>query len=85
MEAGAIVKSNCGHDKDSFYVVVQVDGDWCYIADGRRRKLEKPKRKNQKHLNKTTQKAVEADYRTNLQLRKRLWELNFGSQLDGIE
>lgn len=79
MNVGTIVQSICGHDQASFYVVIAVDGDFCTIADGRRRKIEKPKRKNQKHLRCTTQIATPAEYKTNLQLRKRLWELNFNS------
>ncbi len=79
MLQGTIVKSICGHDQGSFYIVVKTEGDFCYIADGRRRKLEKPKRKRQKHLTVTTQQAEPHEYNTNLQVRRRLWDLNFGS------
>jgi len=55
IKTGTIIKSNFGHDKHSFYVIVGYDADRNYplIADGRRRKLAKPKRKNPKHLSKT--------------------------------
>lgn len=47
---GMVVKSTKGHDMDSYYIVVdQLDG-YFYIADGRRRKLQKPKRKKVSHL-----------------------------------
>lgn len=80
MERGMIVKSTSGHDKDSFYVVVDMDGDFCLIADGRRRKVEHPKRKNAKHLQATVQRAEPCEYETNKQLRRRLWGLNFGPE-----
>ena len=51
---GQVVSSAAGHDKDSLYLVVQVEGDgWCRVADGKRRKLAAPKRKNPKHLRAT--------------------------------
>lgn len=80
MERGTIVKSKSGHDKDSFYVVVRVEDEFCYIADGRRRKVEAPKRKSEKHLQATLQKAEPCEYETNKQLRRRLWDLNFGPE-----
>ncbi len=51
--AGMIVKSTAGHDAGSFYVVVKAEGGYLFIADGRRRKLEAPKKKNPRHLKKT--------------------------------
>ncbi len=54
LQQGQVVYSAAGHDKDSFYVVVQVEGDgFLRIADGRRRSLANPKRKNPKHLRPT--------------------------------
>ena len=50
MELGTIVYSKSGHDAHRFYVVVSQSDGWVYIADGKRRKLEKPKRKNPRHL-----------------------------------
>ena len=43
---GMIVRSMAGHDKNRFYVVLDLcEGD-AWIADGKQRKLERPKRKN---------------------------------------
>lgn len=54
LQKGQVVFSAAGHDQGSFYVVVQVDGDGaCRIADGKRRQLRDPKRKNPKHLRPT--------------------------------
>lgn len=58
---GQVVYSAAGHDKDSFYVVVDVGEDGsCGIADGRRRKLARPKRKNPRHL-RPTRSALELE------------------------
>ena len=45
MEAkiGMIVRSAAGHDKGNFLVITAVEGDFAFIADGKERKLEKPK------------------------------------------
>ena len=61
LKRGQVVYSAAGHDKDSFYVVVDVlAGGFCTIADGRRRKFCRPKRKNQRHL-RPTHSSVELD------------------------
>jgi ribosomal protein L14E/L6E/L27E len=76
MIIGTIVKSTSGHDKDSFYVIVGYDGGKPLIADGRRRKLEKPKAKNSKHIEKTNTAADMADL-TDKKLRALLHSFNF--------
>ncbi len=42
--------SRSGHDKDSLYVIVKEEGNLVYLADGRLKPIEKPKRKNRKHI-----------------------------------
>lgn len=54
MRPGLVVRSMAGHDKDRFYVVVKVDEGYAWIADGKERRLAKPKRKNPRHLAPTT-------------------------------
>ena len=72
---GTVVKSVAGHDKGSFYTVVDVSDGVVYIADGKRRKLEKPKRKNPKHV-KVTKTILELDGMTNKRLRSSLSVFN---------
>ncbi len=50
LRRGTVVASKAGHDKGSFFVVVRIENDFVYIADGRGRKLSCPKRKNIIHL-----------------------------------
>ncbi|MBQ6387604.1 MAG: KOW domain-containing RNA-binding protein [Ruminococcus sp.] len=47
---GSVVRAKAGRDKDKFFVVLQTDGEYALIADGRRRRVEHPKRKKIKHL-----------------------------------
>lgn len=44
--------SKAGHDKDSIYVIIKEEADMVYLADGRHKPLEKPKKKNKKHIQK---------------------------------
>ena len=47
---GLLASSKAGHDKDSVYVIIREDGEYIYVADGRVRTTERPKRKNKKHV-----------------------------------
>jgi ribosomal protein L14E/L6E/L27E len=42
--------SRAGHDKDTLYVVLDSDDTYVWLTDGRRRTLEHPKKKKQKHV-----------------------------------
>ncbi len=53
LKAGIIVRSVSGHDKDNFYILLNVNGCFGHIVDGKRRKLIKPKLKNLKHVKPT--------------------------------
>ena len=52
MEAAAeeIVLSIAGHDKGRLFVVLRTEGDFVWLADGKERKLDAPKRKRRKHV-----------------------------------
>jgi ribosomal protein L14E/L6E/L27E len=47
---GMLATSRAGHDKDSVYVIIREDGEYIYVADGKSRTVERPKRKNRKHV-----------------------------------
>lgn len=42
--------SRAGHDKDTVYVVLAEDETYLWLADGKRRLLETPKKKKRKHV-----------------------------------
>ena len=73
LKRGQVVRSAAGHDKDSCYVVVRVEPDgFCAIADGKRRKLERPKRKNPRHLRPTREWVELTDIASDRALRRLL-------------
>ena len=76
MEKGCVVRSVSGRDAQRFYVVLEIQGEYALIADGKVRRLEKPKRKNQKHLRKTNTVIPLEHLTTNHQLRVALRAFN---------
>ena len=50
MYKGRLVLSTAGHDKGVVLCVLRQDGEFVYLADGRKRKVQKPKRKKLKHV-----------------------------------
>ena len=53
IERGSLVYSIKGRDKGNLFLVLKRDGDFVYLADGDLRKVENPKKKKLKHVNKT--------------------------------
>jgi len=47
---GNIAFSRCGHDKGQIFVIVGQDQNYYYLADGKRRLVDKPKKKKFKHV-----------------------------------
>ena len=47
---GDVVLSKKGRDTGSYFMVVDVSGDFVYVADGKKHVLAKAKKKNVKHL-----------------------------------
>ncbi len=53
LQKGMVVRVTAGKEKNSIFVVIQeLEKDRVLIADGRHRKLLKPKRKSIRHLEK---------------------------------
>lgn len=53
LSLGQIVSSKAGRDKDKLFAVIQIiDNSYVMIADGDLRKIEKPKKKKVRHLQK---------------------------------
>ncbi len=47
---GNLVSSKAGHDKDKRYIIIEETDDFVYLADGKTRTLECPKKKRKKHI-----------------------------------
>ena len=50
VEVGQVVFSKCGRDKTRAFIIVSVENEYVFLADGDLRKLIKPKKKKIKHI-----------------------------------
>lgn len=74
-----IVKSAAGRDKGKLFFVLDTDGEFLLLADGKGRKVEKPKRKKRRHTEfmerfdcRTADKIKSGEKVTNSELRRTL-------------
>lgn len=61
-KVGEIVRSTAGRDKDTYYLVIDIDNESdgkIKVVDGVKRKFNNPKYKNSRHLESTGQIAAE--------------------------
>lgn len=69
---GQIVCSKKGRDKGYFLVVVSESKNFVLVCDGKERPLERPKKKNVKHVSLTNTVLEAESFRTNKSLKKSL-------------
>lgn len=74
-----IVKSIAGRDKDRVFIVLDIQGEFLVLADGKLRRIEKPKTKKIKHTEFITvvnsplkQKIINGEQVLNSEIRKTL-------------
>lgn len=72
LKVGQVVKSLAGHDKGDYAVIAGFENDKVLVCDGKHRLIEKPKRKNPKHLEATEMFLLKDSMATNRKLRKTL-------------
>ena len=48
--AGQMALSDAGHDRGKLYVILEVQGESVLVADGLNKTVEKPKKKNIRHV-----------------------------------
>lgn len=77
---GLVVRSAAGRDKGGFFVVIRYDETCAYLADGKRRLLESPKKKKHKHLAVTAEVIPASSLKTNKQIRKALHPYTYGDK-----
>jgi len=53
MEAGRVVYSKAGRDKRDVFIVISSNGEYVFLANGKTRLLERPKKKQLKHIQPT--------------------------------
>ncbi len=69
---GKIVRSSAGRDRDQLMLCVGEDKSFLLLCDGKRRPLERPKRKNPRHVFITDDRLPQEDAQTNRALRRGL-------------
>lgn len=62
---GMFAGSKAGHDKGDIYVIIREEPEYVYLVDGKLRTLDKPKKKNKKHIQ-IVKKPVEASFAENV-------------------
>ncbi|MCH3971260.1 MAG: KOW domain-containing RNA-binding protein [Oscillospiraceae bacterium] len=72
LKRGSVARSAAGHDKGSFCAVLSLMGPYALVSDGRRRTLEKPKKKKLIHLFATRTVLPEEALHSNRSLRAAL-------------
>ena len=50
MEPGMLARSKAGRDKDCIYVIISVNDEYVYLADGVKRSVSNLKKKNRRHV-----------------------------------
>ena len=63
--AGQLARSDAGHDKGKLYVILKVEGENVLLVDGLHKTLEKPKKKNIRHVRRMNYIDPEIDARLN--------------------
>ena len=63
--AGQMALSEAGHDRGKLYVILEVQGESVLVADGLNKTVEKPKKKNIRHVRRMNYIDPEIDARLN--------------------
>ncbi len=50
VEPGQLARSLAGRDKGRLYIILEAEGEYVSLADGKYRTAENPKRKKKKHV-----------------------------------
>lgn len=69
LQIGRVVYSRAGRDKAGFLVVVGCEGETLLLCNGKDRPLERPKKKNRKHIGLTNTVLDSGSMSTNRSLR----------------
>ena len=90
IEKADIIRSLAGRDEGQLFFVLCTDGEYALLADGKRRKLENPKKKKLKHLcldgvtdSGTAEKLRKGGHITNSELRRAIAEYAASAAKEG--
>ncbi len=84
-----IVRSLSGRDRGRLFVVTDREPGYVFLADGRTRRVERPKKKKFKHVevfpcgaSRTGEKILNGEKVTNSEIRRMLQEMTEGSETE---
>ena len=92
VDKSSLIVSKAGRDKGQLFYVIDTDEQYVYLADGKGRRLESPKRKKRRHVRKlplyasrVAEKIRNGDKVLNSELRRELAVIGqtFNSQNQG--
>lgn len=83
LKVGQYVRALAGRDRQKVFIVVGTDGEYAYIADGKTRKIEAPKKKKVKHLQKFNR--ISEEVRDRSENGKELSNPLIRSELEGYQ
>lgn len=73
VQQGMVVRATAGKEQGGFYLVTALEEGFAFLADGKRRPLDRPKRKNLRHIAPTST-VWDLDGLTDRELRRKLHE-----------
>ncbi len=56
---GDVVRAIAGKEKNGLFVVLKIEENFCFLVDGKRLKLIKPKKKSLKHVQKASKESFD--------------------------
>lgn len=72
LKKGQVVQSRAGRDVTKLYVVLAREADRVLLADGAKRTLQAPKKKNLRHLQPTNTVLPPGQIQTDLEIKRAL-------------
>ncbi len=84
LETGQVVMAKAGRDKGLYFAVVGFEQGCPLLANGRERRLEKPKLKKPKHINPTCKVLPLPALATNNKIHKALRLSGFAATAPGL-
>ena len=89
IKTSQIVQATAGRDSGALFFVTRVEDGYVYLADGKGRKLEKPKRKKLRHVrfeadgdSRVAAKLRNGEKVTNSELRRALAQYQAGANAE---
>ncbi len=84
IQIGLVVYSRAGRDRGEFMAVVEQQEDCVLLCNGKDRPLERPKKKNKKHIGLTNTVLDNGSMSTNRSLRRTLKSFSDVAHENGI-